>query len=160
VGALRARLGAMFRDWAVSLDPSLLPESVPAEEPPLLPVSSIIPTAAEASTRDPGPDLGRIAESAEKLHRRLYLYFAALLKGGGDFPAIECNAPWVSSVVEADGTVRPCFFQPPLGNLRDGRSFTEILNGPAAVAWRRGLDMERDAICRRCVCSLSLRETS
>jgi Fe-coproporphyrin III synthase len=102
---------------------------------------------------------GFIAESAEKLHRRLYLYFAALVSGGGDFPAVECNAPWVSSVVEADGTVRPCFFQPPLGNLREGRTFTEILNGPAAVAWRRGLDMERDAICRRCVCSLSLRET-
>jgi len=102
---------------------------------------------------------GFIAESAEKLHRRLYRYFAALLEGG-DFPAIECNAPWVSSVVEADGTVRPCFFQPPLGNLREGKSFTEILNSPAAVAWRRGLDMERDAICRRCVCSLSLREAS
>jgi MoaA/NifB/PqqE/SkfB family radical SAM enzyme len=101
---------------------------------------------------------GFIAESPEKLHRRLSLYFAALL-GGGDFPAVECNAPWVSSVIEADGTVRPCFFQPPLGTLRDGQTFTEILNGPAAVAWRRGLDMERDAICRRCVCSLSLRET-
>jgi MoaA/NifB/PqqE/SkfB family radical SAM enzyme len=101
---------------------------------------------------------GFIAESPEKLHRRLSLYFAALL-GGGDFPAVECNAPWVSSVIEADGTVRPCFFQPPLGTLRDGQTFTEILNGPAAVAWRQGLDMERDAICRRCVCSLSLRET-
>lgn len=105
---------------------------------------------------------GFIAESAEKLHRRLYLYFAALAseEGKRDFPAVECNAPWVSSVVEADGTVRPCFFQPPLGNLRQGKTFTEILNGPAAIAWRRGLDMERDAICRRCVCSLSLRETS
>src|SRR5262249_50100824 len=101
-----------------------------------------------------------IAESPEKLHRRLFLYFAALLGRGdiGDFPAVECNAPWVSSVIEADGTVRPCFFQPPLGSLRDGRTFTEILNGPAAVAWRRGLDVERNAICRRCVCSLSLRE--
>jgi MoaA/NifB/PqqE/SkfB family radical SAM enzyme len=115
----------------------------------------------EALEREHAADFasGFIAESAEKLHRRLYLYFAALLDGG-DFPSIECNAPWVSSVIEADGTVRPCFFQSPLGNLRDGRSFTEILNGPAAVAWRRGLDMERDAICRRCVCSLSLRETS
>jgi len=101
---------------------------------------------------------GFIAESPEKLRRRLYDYFAALLEGG-DFPAVECNAPWVSSVVEADGTVRPCFFQPPLGTLRNGQTFTEILNSPAAVAWRRGLDMERDAICRRCVCSLALRET-
>ena len=80
------------------------------------------------------------------------------LAGEGDFHPVECNAPWVSSVIEADGTVRPCFFQPPLGNLTDGRTFTAILNGPQAVAWRRGLDVERDAICRRCVCSLSLRE--
>jgi MoaA/NifB/PqqE/SkfB family radical SAM enzyme len=59
---------------------------------------------------------GFIAESPEKLHRRLYRYFAALVHGGNldDFPVVECNAPWVSSVVEADGTVRPCFFQPAL----------------------------------------------
>ena len=100
---------------------------------------------------------GFIAESREKLRRRLHDYFAALL-GLGEFPAVECNAPWVSSVIEADGTVRPCFFQPALGNVRETGGFAAVLNSPAAVAWRRGLDVARDEICRRCVCSLALRE--
>jgi MoaA/NifB/PqqE/SkfB family radical SAM enzyme len=114
-----------------------------------------------ALTREHAADFasGFIAESPEKLEARLLRHFAAVV-GEGDFHPVECNAPWVSSVIEADGTVRPCFFQPALGKLTNGRTFTEILNGPEAVAWRRGLDVERDAICRRCVCSLSLRETS
>jgi Fe-coproporphyrin III synthase len=100
---------------------------------------------------------GFIAESPEKLERRLLRHFAALL-GLGDFAPVECNAPWVSAVIETDGAVRPCFFQPPLGNLRQAASLAAVLNSDAAVAWRRGLDPARDAICRRCVCSLALRE--
>jgi MoaA/NifB/PqqE/SkfB family radical SAM enzyme len=100
---------------------------------------------------------GFIAESPEKLRRRLLHYFAALL-GQGDFAPVECNAPWVSAVVEADGQVRPCFFQPALGNLRTAGSLGAVLNSPEAVAWRQGLDMARNEICRRCVCSLALRE--
>jgi Fe-coproporphyrin III synthase len=99
---------------------------------------------------------GFIAESRHKLRLRLHAYFAALA-GFGDLPAVECNAPWVSSVIEADGTVRPCYFQPPLGNARQAGSFEAVLNSPEAVAWRQGLDMERNTICRRCVCSLALR---
>jgi MoaA/NifB/PqqE/SkfB family radical SAM enzyme len=100
---------------------------------------------------------GYIAEPALKLRRRLYQYYAAL-HGQGDFFPNNCNAPWVSTVIEADGTVRPCFFQPPLGNIYTAGSLDEILNSPQALAWRRGLDTHRDAICRRCVCTLSLRE--
>jgi MoaA/NifB/PqqE/SkfB family radical SAM enzyme len=100
---------------------------------------------------------GFLAESPEKLQRRLLQHFAALL-GEGDFAPVDCNAPWVSAVVEADGTVRPCFFQPPLGNLRQAESLDALLNSPEAIAWRQGLDTRRDEICRRCVCSLSLRE--
>ncbi|HYU32837.1 MAG TPA: radical SAM protein [Thermoanaerobaculia bacterium] len=100
---------------------------------------------------------GFIAESPEKLRRRLLRHFAALL-GRGDFAPVECNAPWVSAVIEADGMVRPCFFQPALGNLRSAGSLKAVLNSPEAVAWRQGLDMARDEICRRCVCSLALRE--
>ncbi len=102
---------------------------------------------------------GFIAESPEKLERRLLHCFAALL-GQGDFAPVECNAPWVSAVIETDGTVRPCFFQPPLGNLRQAGSLEAVLNSEAAVAWRHGLDTARDATCRRCVCSLALRESS
>jgi MoaA/NifB/PqqE/SkfB family radical SAM enzyme len=98
---------------------------------------------------------GYIAESPIKLQRRLYQYYAALL-GRDEFYPNQCNAPWVSSVIESDGTVRPCFFQPPLGNLYQAESLQSILNSPQSLAWRAGLDPQRDAICRRCVCTLSL----
>ena len=101
---------------------------------------------------------GYIAESPLKLRRRLHQYYAALL-GEADFAQNSCNAPWVSSVIESDGTVRPCFFQPPLGNIHEAGSLDAILNSPASVAWRQGLDVERDAICRKCVCTLSLSHT-
>jgi len=99
---------------------------------------------------------GFIAESPLKLRRRLYQYFSALL-GSGDFHPIECNAPWVSTLIETDGTVRPCFFQPPLGNILDSGSLDAVLNSESAIAWRSGLDTHRNEICRKCVCSLSLR---
>ena len=98
---------------------------------------------------------GFIAESPIKLRRRLYQYFSALL-GHGDFHPNRCNAPWVSSVIEADGTVRPCFFQPPMGNLYRAESLQSILNSPQSLRWRAGLDPLRDEICRRCVCTLAL----
>jgi radical SAM protein with 4Fe4S-binding SPASM domain len=100
---------------------------------------------------------GFIAESPEKLRTRILRYYEAL-NGRADFSPIECNAPWVSTVIETDGTVRPCFFQPPLGNIFDAPSLSAILNADEALAWRRGLDTERDAICRKCVCSLALRQ--
>ena len=98
---------------------------------------------------------GFIAESPDKLRRRLLSYYAALL-GDGEFAANTCNAPWVSTVIESDGTVRPCFFQPPLGNINQSESLGAIINSPGAIAWRHGLDTQRNAICRRCVCTLSL----
>ena len=100
---------------------------------------------------------GYIAESPAKLRRRLSQYYSALL-GMGDFYPNDCNAPWVSSVIESDGTVRPCFFQPPLGNIHSAESLGAILNSAEALAWRQGLDMQRDEICRKCVCTLSLSE--
>jgi MoaA/NifB/PqqE/SkfB family radical SAM enzyme len=99
---------------------------------------------------------GYIAESPPKLRHRLYDYFRAL-RGDRDFPSVECNAPWVSSVIESDGTVRPCFFQPPIGNIYEADSLAAVLNSPASIAWRRGLDTRRNEICRKCVCPLSLR---
>jgi Fe-coproporphyrin III synthase len=102
-------------------------------------------------------ETGFIAESPLKLRRRLYQYFRAIL-GDGDFHPIECNAPWVSTLIETDGTVRPCFFQPPLGNVHESGSLAAVLNAPAAIAWRKGLDTHRNEICRKCVCSLQLRE--
>ena len=112
--------------------------------------------AALASERAGDFASGFLVEGPDKLRRRLYDYYAAL-RGRGDFPANRCNAPWVSTVIEADGTVRPCFFQPPLGNLRRQGSLDAVLNSPAALAFRRGLDVASDPICRKCVCTLERR---
>lgn len=104
-------------------------------------------------------ETGYISESPTKLKHRLEQYFTALL-GDGNFWPVDCNAPWVSTVIETDGTVRPCFFQPPLGNLYESGSLDRILNSPDALAWRRRLDTHRNEICRTCVCSLLLRQSS
>jgi len=96
---------------------------------------------------------GFIAESPEKL-RRIVLHFRAAL--GETRPvAPRCNAPWVSAVVEADGTVRPCFFHRPIGNIREA-NLGEVLNGGAALRFRRQLDVANNPVCQKCVCSLYL----
>lgn len=100
---------------------------------------------------------GFIAESPDKL-RRLVQYYAAL-NGEREFPAVRCNAPWVSAVVEADGAVRPCFFHETLGNIRT-QALAKILNSRQAIEFRRNLDMARDPICHKCVCSLHLAPSS
>jgi Fe-coproporphyrin III synthase len=96
---------------------------------------------------------GFIAESPEKL-RKIYSYYAAFY-GRNPFPYKKCNAPWVSAVIEADGTVRPCFFHPPMGNIRK-QSLDNILNSEEAISFRKELDMESNAICVKCVCYLNL----
>ena len=92
-----------------------------------------------------------IAESPAKL-RALARHFLAT-NGLGEHPPRACNAPWVSTVIEADGTVRPCFFHPPLGNIRE-RSLAAVLNSRRAVAFREQLDVATNEVCRRCVCTL------
>jgi MoaA/NifB/PqqE/SkfB family radical SAM enzyme len=93
---------------------------------------------------------GYIAESPDRL-RRLPQYYAAL-SGRGEFPPVSCNAPSVSVVIEADGTVRPCFFQPPIGSVRSTPLVDLVKRN--LPAFRRTLDVSSDPICRRCVCSL------
>lgn len=93
-----------------------------------------------------------VAESPDKL-RRLPRYYAAQL-GQGEFPAISCNAPWVSTVIEADGSVRPCYFHDAVGNTREN-SLAEILNG-RMNAFRAGLDVHENEICKKCVCTLKV----
>jgi Fe-coproporphyrin III synthase len=97
---------------------------------------------------------GFVLENREKL-LRLAHHFAAHL-GLVEAVAPPCNAPWVSAVVETDGTVRPCFFHRPLGHLNGG-SLLAVLNGPQAVAFRTSLNVKTNTVCRRCVCSLNWR---
>ena len=94
---------------------------------------------------------GFIVESAEKL-RRIVLHFRSHRVQAAPV-APRCNAPWVSAVIEADGTVRPCFFHRPIGNLYRG-DLQAIINGPEALAFRRTLDVPSNPICRNCVCPL------
>lgn len=94
-----------------------------------------------------------IAESPEKI-QQIYAYYAAFY-GLNAFPYKHCNAPWVSAVIEADGAVRPCFFHDPIGNIRQN-SLTHILNSENAVNFRKTLDMDKNEICVKCVCSLNL----
>jgi len=97
--------------------------------------------------------IGFIAESPEKL-RRFYNYYAAF-HGLCNFPTVTCNAPWVSAVIEADGSVRPCFFHAKIGNIRDS-SLTESLNSSRSISFRKNLDTSTNPICKKCVCSLNL----
>lgn len=94
-----------------------------------------------------------IAEHPDKL-RRIHDYYSALW-GLNPFPYKKCNAPWVSTVVEADGNVRPCFFHAPLGNIRD-QSLLQILNSEKAIRFRKELDTDTNETCKKCVCYLNL----
>jgi Fe-coproporphyrin III synthase len=95
-----------------------------------------------------------ISESPEKL-QRIYTYYAAH-HGHQAFPYKKCNAPWVSTVIEADGTVRPCFFHKSYGNIKSG-SLDGIINSPSAIEFRKNLDMDNNPICQKCVCYLNLK---
>ena len=88
---------------------------------------------------------------------RIAQYYRALADGS-DLPVVQCNAPWVSAVLEPGGVVRPCFFQPVYASANE--DLQAALNSEQAIAFRRGLDVSTNDTCRRCVCSLNLPLTS
>ena len=96
---------------------------------------------------------GFVVETPEKL-RWIVHHFRAHL---GQVPAVapRCNAPWVSSVIEAGGQVRPCFFHAPIGNINQ-QTVAEAINSNEALEFRANLDIATNPTCRRCVCSLYL----
>jgi MoaA/NifB/PqqE/SkfB family radical SAM enzyme len=108
----------------------------------------------EALIEETESECGFIAETPEKLLRVARQFRVQLGLKAGESPI--CNAPWVSAVIETDGTVRPCFFHAGVGNLREG-SLESIINGDAGRAFRENLDIANNAICKRCVCSLHYR---
>jgi Fe-coproporphyrin III synthase len=93
-----------------------------------------------------------IAETPEKLRRIVGRFRAHLGQTAPTSPI--CNAPWVSSVVEVDGSVRPCFFHRSIGNIRSS-TLEEVVNGEAARAFRQSLNVSENPTCQRCVCSLN-----
>lgn len=110
----------------------------------------------ERMIEDNAVDIGSgfIAEGPDKL-RRIVLHFRALL-GQAEPSAPVCNAPWVSAVIESDGTVKPCFFHRSIGNIHEA-SLDAILNSKAARDFRANLDIANNDICKSCVCSLNYR---
>jgi MoaA/NifB/PqqE/SkfB family radical SAM enzyme len=94
-------------------------------------------------------DSGFVAEPPDKL-RRLPQYYAALAQGRA-FPPLACNAPWMSAVIEANGSVRPCFFHEPIGNVRS--SSIAAIVARDLPRFRGRLDVATDRVCGRCVCS-------
>ena len=124
--------------------------------------ATLIPSAAQLQqferdvslVEQAGDAGGFVVESAPRL-RRIAAYYRALL-GTGDLPPVSCNAPWVSVVIETDGRVRPCFFHAPYpGGIR-GRDINTVINSVDAIAFRQGLDVASDVVCRSCVCTLTL----
>jgi MoaA/NifB/PqqE/SkfB family radical SAM enzyme len=71
---------------------------------------------------------GFIAESPEKLKRRLLQYFSAFY-GLNDFPSVKCNAPFFSAVIETNGDLLPCFFHNSIGNVFKDGGLLSVLNG-------------------------------
>lgn len=93
-----------------------------------------------------------IVESPAKL-RRIVRRFKEQL---GEMPPLapQCNAPWVSAVMEVDGSVRPCFFHKSIGSTQT-QTLEQVINGEEAQQFRASLNVEEDPICQRCVCSLN-----
>jgi Fe-coproporphyrin III synthase len=95
-----------------------------------------------------------IAENREKMLRIVEHYKA--LNGLAEYSAPICNAPWVSAVIESDGSVLPCFFHKPYGNIYN-QELDDVLNSDEAIHFRKTLNIESDPICKKCVCSLHKR---
>jgi MoaA/NifB/PqqE/SkfB family radical SAM enzyme len=132
--------------WSDQRQQEILPDEAELEEIELVLENLIIDYASEF-------EKNFIAESPDKL-RKIPAYYKAIY-GLGAFPYKKCNAPWVSAVVEADGTVRPCFFHAAMGNVRES-SLDDILNSEKSIRFRKELDMENNSTCVKCVCYLNL----
>jgi MoaA/NifB/PqqE/SkfB family radical SAM enzyme len=64
----------------------------------------------------------------------------------------DCMDPWSFMQIISNGQVRPCCFgAKPIGNLNDGRSLAEIINGPEARQLRQEmLTGNLSHACRQC----------
>jgi MoaA/NifB/PqqE/SkfB family radical SAM enzyme len=94
---------------------------------------------------------GLIAESPDKM--RLMVDYFGGINGTASFPRPRCNSPHVSTVIEVDGTLRPCYFLPAYGRLK-GMKLGEAINTPAAQALRQAYRTGQRPECERCVCPL------
>jgi MoaA/NifB/PqqE/SkfB family radical SAM enzyme len=87
-----------------------------------------------------------VAEDVQKLTRMAEDFLA-----GTGRAAPACNAPEWSSVIEADGAVRPCFFQPATGAVGRGAALKAARGSEAYEAALNGLG-PLNSTCAACVC--------
>lgn len=107
------------------------------------------------------PETGQIARFRNEITRAAADWPRVLAEGPRDLLALadrmdglvapRCNAPEWSVVVESDGKVRPCFFQPAFDRWEEGRSLVSLRREPPAREALLRLS-PRDATCRACVC--------
>ena len=95
---------------------------------------------------------GLIAESPAKL-RNMVSYFSALT-GDAAFPRPRCNSPHVSTIIEVDGKLRPCYFLPTYGQVSAQMKLGEAINSSTAQALRHAYRLGQRPECERCVCPL------
>lgn len=97
---------------------------------------------------------GLIGETPQKLRRILLEYFRTM-HGQGKPLAPRCNAPHFSTVIEVDGTLRPCYFLPEYGKIEvNGGQLHEVINSGDARALRRAYRAGERQECLGCVCPL------
>jgi Fe-coproporphyrin III synthase len=99
--------------------------------------------------------IGFIVESSAKLRRIADRFREYLYRLPPKSP--RCNAPWISAVVDVDGSVRPCFFHTAVSNVNH-LTLQEAVNSETALNFRSTLDIANNATCQRCVCSLNYRQ--
>jgi MoaA/NifB/PqqE/SkfB family radical SAM enzyme len=90
---------------------------------------------------------GFVLESPARL-RRLAEHLEATA-GGGGWRRPDCDAPWWSVMVEADGRVRPCFFHEPVGEAGEG--LARLRGSPRMWAALRSI-RDGHPTCDACVC--------
>lgn len=121
-------------------------EGAPAAAPAPAAVAASALARARAATRE-----GFVVDSAAA-QARVGEKLAADA-GEGAHRAPRCNAPYASVFVQADLTVRPCFFLPVVAHAGAGLRPALAAARPALAA----LDIATDPTCARCVCWADLR---
>jgi MoaA/NifB/PqqE/SkfB family radical SAM enzyme len=117
-----------------------------------LPVFETLLSALEREHADDFAS-GLIAESPHKL-RRILQYFGAVRGLNGHAP-VRCNAPEFSAVIDAHGSVRPCFFIPGTPDAHAVRGdVASALNSDGMRALRTSIRAGQHRECATCVCQL------
>src|SRR5690606_16972299 len=95
---------------------------------------------------------GFIAEQPAKL-QRLPQYYRAVL-GLGPYPSVKCNAPEFSAVLNANGSIQPCFFI--AGDAGPGAAgdLAQALNSETLMGLRAEVRCGERLECTTCVCSM------